>query len=67
MCDHKKYTAYTGTVSQLGLALIYRHAAHRLVQDMLQVVEVALTNDSTLFCPILNVHRHVNVLFVLSG
>jgi len=25
-----------------------KHAAHRLVQHMLQVVEVALTDDSTL-------------------
>jgi len=30
-----------------GLAMIYKHAAHRLVQHMLQVVEVALTDDST--------------------
>ena len=33
---------------RLGLAMIYKHAAHRLVQHMLQVVEVALTDDSTL-------------------
>ena len=36
-----------------GLAMIYKHAAHRLVQHMLQVMEVALTDDSTLaifFC-----------------
>ena len=47
MCDHKKkYTAYTGTVSQA--IYIYKHAAHRLDQHMLQVVEVALTDDSTL-------------------
>ena len=32
---------------RLGLAMIYKHAAHRLVQHMLQVVEVALTDDST--------------------
>jgi len=31
-----------------GVAIIYKHAAHRLVQHMLQVVEVALTDDSTL-------------------
>jgi len=30
------------------LAMIYKHAAHRLVQHMLQIVEVALTDDSTL-------------------
>jgi len=48
MCqDHqKKYTACTGTVSQVWL--IYKHAAHRLDQHMLQVAEVALTDDSTL-------------------
>jgi len=28
--------------------MIYKHAAYRLVQHMLQVVEVALTDDSTL-------------------
>ena len=27
--------------------MIYKHASHRLVQHMLQVVEVALTDDST--------------------
>ena len=31
-----------------GLAMIYKHAAHRLDQHMLQVAEVALTDDSTL-------------------
>jgi len=31
-----------------GLAMIYKHAAHRLVQCILQVVEVALTDESTL-------------------
>ena len=30
------------------LAMIYKHAAHRLVQHMLQIVEVALTDDGTL-------------------
>ena len=30
------------------LAMICKHAVHRLVQHMLQVVEVALTDDSTL-------------------
>ena len=33
---------------RLGLAMIYKHAAHRLVQHMLQVVEVTLTDDGTL-------------------
>ena len=27
---------------------MYKHAVHRLVQHMLQVVEVTLTDDSTL-------------------
>ena len=38
------------TLSDLlcDLAMIYKHAAHRLVQHMLQIVEVALTDDSTL-------------------
>jgi len=31
-----------------GMAIMYKHAAHRLVQDMLQVVEMAWTDDSTL-------------------
>jgi len=31
-----------------GLAIIYKHAAHRLVQHRLQVVEMAWTDDSTL-------------------
>jgi len=31
-----------------GLAKIYKHAAHRLVQHRLQVVEMAWTDDSTL-------------------
>jgi len=31
-----------------GLVIIYKHAAHRLVQHRLQVVEMAWTNDSTL-------------------
>ena len=42
MCqDHKKNC-------ESGLAMIYKHAAHRLDQHMLQVAEVALTDDSTL-------------------
>jgi len=31
-----------------GLVIIYKHAAHRLVQHRLQVMEVAWTDDSTL-------------------
>jgi len=45
--NHIKYThVNTGTVS--GLAIIYKHAAHRLVQHRLQVMEMAWTDDSTL-------------------
>ena len=41
-----KYThVYTGTVS--GLVIIYKHAAHRLVQHRLQVMEMAWTDNST--------------------
>jgi len=46
---HIKYThVYTGTVSQAWFNIIYKHAAHRLVQHRLQVVEMAWTDDSTL-------------------
>jgi len=31
-----------------SLVIIYKHAAHRLVQHMLQVVEMAWTGESTL-------------------
>jgi len=31
-----------------GLVIIHKHAAHRLVQDRLQVMEMAWTDDSTL-------------------
>jgi len=31
-----------------GLAIIHKHAAHRLVQHKLQVVEMARRDDSTL-------------------
>jgi len=41
--NHIKYThVYT------GLVIIYKHAAHRLVQHRLQVVEMAWTDDNTL-------------------
>ena len=33
---------------ELGLAIIHKHGAHRLVQHTLQVVEMAWTDDSTL-------------------
>ena len=31
-----------------GLVIIYKHAAHRLVQHRLQILEMAWTDDSTL-------------------
>jgi len=31
-----------------GLAIIYKHAAHRLVQHRLQIMKMAWTDDSTL-------------------
>ena len=46
MCDHKKKIVHRNCES--GLAMIYKHAAHRLFQHMLQVVEMALTDNSTL-------------------
>ena len=47
--NHTKYTyVYTGTACESGLVIIYKHAAHRLVQHRLQVVEMAWTDDSTL-------------------
>ena len=44
MCDHKKEIYSVHRNCESGLAAIYKHAAHRLVQHMLQVVEVALTD-----------------------
>ena len=46
MCDHKKKIVHRNCES--GLAMIYKHAANRPVQHMLQIMEVALTDDSTL-------------------
>ena len=49
MCDHKKIKIHSVHRNcESGLAMIYKHAAHRLVQHMLQVLEAALTDDSTL-------------------
>ena len=42
MCNHKKKVCNVHRNCESGLAMIYKHAAHRLVQHMLQVVEVAL-------------------------
>ena len=49
MCDHKKIHSVHRNCES-GLAMIYKHAAKRLVQHMhmLQVVEAALTDDNTL-------------------
>ena len=48
MCDHKKKIHSVQRNCDSGLAMIYKHAAHRLVQHMLQVTEVALKDDCTL-------------------
>ena len=45
--NHMKYTRVHRNCES-GLAIIYKHAAHRLVQHRLQVVEMAWTDDSTL-------------------
>ena len=44
--NHKIYRRVHRNLS--GLVIIYKHAAHRLVQHRLQVVEMAWTDDSTL-------------------
>jgi len=45
--SHKIYTRVHSNC-EAGLVIIYKHAAHRLVQHRLQVVEMAWTDDSTL-------------------
>jgi len=45
--NHTHVYTGSGTVSQAWL-IIYRHAAHGMVQHRLQVVEMAWTDDSTL-------------------
>jgi len=45
--SHKIYTRVHRN-RESGLVIIYKHAAHRLVQHRLQVVEMAWTDDSTL-------------------
>ena len=50
ICDQKlkkKYTCIHRNY-ETGLAIIYKHAAHRLVQHTLQAMETAWTDDSTL-------------------
>ena len=46
----ENHIQYMGVHSdcESGLVIIYKHAAHRLVQHRLQVVEMAWTDDSTL-------------------
>jgi len=44
--NHKIYTRVHRNCES-GLVIIYKHAAHRLVQHTLQVVEMAWTDDST--------------------
>ena len=44
--NHKIYTCVHRNCES-GLVIIYKHAAHRLVQHRLQVVEMAWTDDST--------------------
>ena len=48
MCDHKKEILSVHRNFESGLAIIYKHAAHRLVQHTLQVMEMAWTDDSIL-------------------
>jgi len=42
--NHKIYT-HVHRNCESGLVIIYKHAAHRLVQHRLQVVEMAWTDD----------------------
>jgi len=48
LCDHKKKNTQHTQELWVRPGYVYKHAAHRLVQHTLQVVEVALTDDSTL-------------------
>ena len=45
--SHKIYTSVLRNCES-GLIIIYKRAAHRLVQHRMQVVEMARTDDSTL-------------------
>ena len=45
--SHKIYTRVHRNCKS-GLVIVYKHAAHRLVQHRLQVVEMAWTDDNTL-------------------
>ena len=62
MCNHtpKKYTCVHKNCES-GLAITYNHAAHRLVQHSLQVVEMAWTDDSTLAISIALLREEVGV------
>ena len=46
--NHIKIYTCVHSNCESGLVIIYKHAAHRLVQHWLQVVEMAWTDDSTL-------------------
>ena len=48
MCDHQKKFTCVHRNCESGLATIYKHAAHRLVQHTLHVIEMAWKDDSTL-------------------
>ena len=45
--SHKIYTRVHRNYES-GLVIIYKHAAHRMVQHRLQVVEMAWTDNNTL-------------------
>jgi len=45
---HRKPYTRVHRNCESGLAIIYRHAAHGMVQHRLQVVEMAWTDNSTL-------------------
>jgi len=44
--NHIKMYTHAHRNCESGLAIIYKHAAHRLVQHRLQIVEIAWTDDS---------------------
>jgi len=60
--NHKIYT-HIHRNCESGLVIIYKHAAHRLVQHRLQVVEMAWTDDSNLAssfkCATHSLHRAI--------
>ena len=53
----QKITKYTHMYTcESGQVIIYKHAAHRLVQHRLQIVEMAWTDDSTLAISVFYMH-----------